>query len=419
MARSRRGLRSSPPTGRGPSSRSSPVGASSRIRTHVSDLGDRATREPEGGLPRAANSGRAAGVRRAPQHVAARSSLRHTDRDRVVQRRAVAVALARADRVILQSARRRVVATAASQSTSPGRRPSTRDPRARQPGAVAHLRRFRVGGVLRRLRDHVLLDDEPARVARRARARRRSVQVDVARSRARRTRRGARPPACRRASAITLASTSSRTSLTCTWSIRSPQSRSAVVGSPPPSARWPVSSSRPTSVSSSTRSISHGASTNVAVWWWNVGSKPRLRASSAGARDTLGEARRQPGVVEADRAVYRGAAGNRAPLRPSRRRRGPALRLLPRRRRRGRAFAHGRRGPRPVLRLAEADRDVAADEREPVRRSRRLRSVVALAEVAGRAELGPLVARARRSRDSTLSASGTSGSTPTVISNAP
>ena len=62
-------------------------------------------------------------------------------------------------------------------------------------------------------------------------------------------------------SALTPASTSSRTSLTWIASIRSPQSASACSGSPPATSRCPLSSSSGTSVSSRKRSISSTLST--------------------------------------------------------------------------------------------------------------------------------------------------------------
>ena len=148
-----------------------------------------------------------------------------------------------------------------------------------QPVAVPNLRlgcRRRVSAT----RDQVLLDDEPAVVA-------------VARARRRTPSRSTSPvpelaedAAAPRfghagASAITPASTSLWTSFRWTWPMRSPQSRSACIGSPPPSARWPGVEQQPDSVSSSRRSISHGASTYVPC---GGGRPARSRARAPGRR---------------------------------------------------------------------------------------------------------------------------------------
>ena len=61
-------------------------------------------------------------------------------------------------------------------------------------------------------------------------------------------------------------------SFRCTWLILGLQSRNAASGSPPPIIMCPVSRHSPMSDTSSTRAISHGASTFVPVSGWNVGS---------------------------------------------------------------------------------------------------------------------------------------------------
>ena len=145
-------------------------------------------------------------------------------------------------------------------------------------------------------------------------------------------------------------------------------------------------------MSSRTRSISHGASTNVAVWWWNVGSKPRVRASSH-ARATPSAKRVHPA---SSRPIERSAAARPGKANPFRRAPVCEHRLCLTAisgRKEIECCAHGGEVFGPVLRLAEPNRDVATYERESVV----LEALVereSISEIAGRAQLGPLVAGA-------------------------
>ena len=145
-------------------------------------------------------------------------------------------------------------------------------------------------------------------------------------------------------------------------------------------------------MSSSTRSISHGASTNVAVWWWNVGSKPRVRASSQ-ACATPSAKRAHPA---SSRPIERSAAA-----RPGKRIRSAEppsastgfASVPPAAAKRSSVASMAARSSVQCVRLAEPNRDVATDEREPVVLEA-LAERESVPEIAGRAQLGPLVAGA-------------------------
>ena len=183
------------------------------------------------------------------------------------------------------------------------------------------------------------------------------------------------------ASAITDWSTSAGTSLTWRWSMRSDQSRSPWTGSPPPRARWPVS-----------RSEADVGQLQQAL---DLPGRLARRSPCGGGRSARSPAcvrprppgRRRPrGAPSRRRRGRRCGRRRRARVAPrgaaSRRLRTRAAPSGRRRRRRGRAFPPWRDVRRRALGLAEADRDVAADELEAGVARSRLAQDVPVAEVA-------------------------------------
>ena len=118
----------------------------------------------------------------------------------------------------------------------------------------------------------------------------------------------------------------------------------------------------------STRSISRGASTNVAVWWWNAGLEARDCGQDRPHAATPSDEPPPTGGVEADQAIRprRGRElRSRSAGLPSAKHRlclcaavGGANRSS--------VASMAARSSAQCSALAEADRDVAADEREAV-----------------------------------------------------
>ena len=153
-----------------------------------------------------------------------------------------------------------------------------------------------------------------------------------------------------------------------------------------------MSSSRSIDDSSSSRSISAGASMYVLVWAWKTGAKPRARASdSARARPSAkraqpasssrsdGSSLPRPGLRE---ALGRAAVAEHGPCRERLR----GLEQVERALQLGQVTVD-------VLGLREPDRAPAAGQLE-ARSLEPGAQLAAVAEVAGRAELRALVARA-------------------------
>ncbi len=267
-------------------------------------------------------------------------------------------------------------------------------------------------------RDPVLLDDEPAVVAARGELGEERVQVDVARAELAEHAAAPRlaPSRARRRSRAL--EHRARASFTCTWSIAAGPVAQRLDRVAAAESRWPVSRRRPTSGELEQALDLAGASTYVRVWWWNVGSKPRARATSA-ARATPSARRAQPASSRPTLRSVAAAPGFAPRGAGSRRRR---TRAAPRARRRPRRG----RGCRSMAPMSSPDRSGSLKrigQQPPTSSSpassSRPRSTSPLAEVAGRAELGPLVAGAGDRGEHAPVGAGHVRQPPTVSSNAP